>query len=187
MAVIHDADGKQKDYKSRLDVIRNPGMNHMSRTRTKIDRFINKESKDPATTKSGRRKKKAYDGAYVAEPRRQVQSGFNLAGQLMQHIHNFVIDMDLTSLYPSIMLLLNLSPKTFVAKMFFQEKIEIPMYSFIKFLDKDDKADYKINSNDFFLECFVGKHWWAIMEIFMRMKTTDQILNHIEDHIDDFS
>lgn len=185
MAMIQGNDGKQKDYRSRLDVIRNPGMNHMSRTRTKIDRFINKQSSDPNTTKSGRRKKKAYDGAYVAETRRQIQSGFDLAGQLMKHIHSFVIDMDLTSLYPSIMLLLNLSPKTFVGKLFFKEHYDVPMYQ-ISFLDKKEKSEYKMNANDFFMEAYVGKHWWAMMEIFMKIKSTDEILNYINDHMREF-
>lgn len=184
MAYIQDQDGKQKDYRSRLDVIRNPGMNRMSRTRVKVERYKSKDG-DTAVTKTGRRKKKAYDGAYVAEPRRQKQSGFNLAGQLMQHIHSFVIDMDLTSLYPSIMILLNLSPKTFVGKFFFKDHFDIPMYQ-INFIDKDEKADYKMNANDFFMESYVGKHWWAMMEIFMKMPTTDSILNHINDHIHDF-
>jgi hypothetical protein len=187
MAYIQDNNGKQKDYRSRLDVIRNPGMNHMSRTRTKIDRFKTASKTDGVTkTGTGRRRVKAYDGAYVAEPRRQKQSGFNIAGALMQHIHNFVIDMDLTSLYPSIMLIQNLSPKTFVGKLFFKEHIDIPKYQ-IQFIDKNEQREYKMNANDFFMECYTGKHWWAMMEIFMKLPTTDQIFAHIEEHIDDFS
>lgn len=175
---------EKKDYRSRLEVIRNPGMNHMSRTRTKIDRFKS-NGKDPVK-KGPRRKKKAYDGAYVAEPRRQKSSGFSLAGQLMKHIHNFVIDMDLTSLYPSIMLLCNLSPLTFTGKVMLQKQIEIPMYQ-INFIDGDEKSDYKNNPNDFLFESYIGHHWWAIFEIFCGMKTTDAIMDHIANNYRDFS
>lgn len=175
----------KQDYKSRLEVIRNPGMNHMSRTRTKIDRFVQKENNDPNVTKSGRRKKKGYAGAYVAEPRRQKPSGFVLAGRLMEHIHDIVIDMDLSSLYPSIMLLLNLAPTTFVGKFMLQDDYDIPMYQ-IKFLDREEKADYKQSPNDFFMEALVGKHYWALMEIFFKMKGTNEMLSYIENHMNEF-
>lgn len=176
---------RQNDYRSRLDVIRNPEVNHMSRTRTKIDRGA--RNKQAGKAAGPRRHKKAYDGAYVAEPRRQKPSGFKLAGAIMAHIHSFVIDMDLTSLYPSIMLLMNLSPETFVGKMLFQKHYDIPMYPFIKFLDKKEKSEYKINANDFFMEVYTGKHWWAMFEIFFHMKSTEEILDYIDENIKDFA
>lgn len=175
----------KQDYKSRLEVIRNPGVNHMSRTRTKIDRFTKKSDGKGGTGGGGRRKKKAYAGAYVAEPRRQKPSGFSLAGRLMPHIHDFVIDMDLSSLYPSIMLLCNLAPTTFVVKFMLQDDFQIPMYQ-IQFLDRDEKADYKQSQNDFYMEAYSGKHWWAIFEIFFAMKTGTQIMDYIEDRMKDF-
>lgn len=185
------AQERRQKYQNRLDVIRNPEINHMSRTRIKHDRFVKPKNEAgvaaAAAPGAPRRRQKAYDGAYVAEPRRQVPSGFKLLGRAMEHIHNFVIDMDLTSLYPSIMLICNLSPRTFVAKIFFRDKIEIPKYEYIKFIDNAEKHDYRCNSNDFFMETYVGKHWWAIGEIFLSLPTTDKILDHIEDRIGDFS
>ena len=175
----------KQDYKSRLQVIRNPNINHMSRTRTKIDRFVNKEKTDGGLSPTGKRRKKAYAGAYVAEPRRQVPSGFELAGRLMPHIHDSVIDMDLSSLYPSIMIIENLAPTTFVGKIILQDDYEIPMYQ-IKFLDRAEKADYKQSQNDYFVESMIGKHWWALFEIFFKMQTTESILDYINDHPKEF-
>lgn len=181
----------RQDYRSRLDIIRNPDVNHMSRTRVKTERRTASKEKGPSNNGSDvtskiRRKAKAYDGAYVAEPRRQVSSGFELARRLMNHIHNFAIDMDLTSLYPTIMLLLNLSPKTFVGKLMFQKPIVPPLYPYIKFIDKKEKSEYKCKGDDYFFECYVGHHWWAMMEIFFNMKTTDQIISYIEEHDTEF-
>lgn len=170
------------DYKTRIEQIRKPQMNHMSRTRAKVDRF----NKNSGTTPTGKRKKKAYDGAYVAEVRRQIHSGFMVAGSFLQHLHAFVIDMDLTSLYPTIMMILNLSPKTFVAKVFFAKKIEIPKYEYIQFIDKEERLDYKCNANDFAMECLQGRHWWALGELFCNLPTTTEVLNHVQDHIKDF-
>lgn len=189
MAFIATLNGeKSKDYRSRLDAIRNPGMNHMSRTRSKIERFSKKENND-GTSRTARKKKKNYAGAYVAEPRRQKSSGFEInGGHVLIHLHDFVIDMDLTSLYPSIMILCNLSPKTFVGKFMLHDKFEIPMYPFIQFLDRDEKAEYKKNNaNDFFMECYVGKHWWALMEYFFNIPEVNTILNNIEEHFEDFA
>ena len=174
------------DFRSRIDMIRRPEVNHMSRTRSRTDKFRQKKS-DDGKGGSLRRKKRLYDGAFVAEVRRQVDSGARVAGALLKHLHNFVIDFDLTSLYPSIMLLVNLSPKTFVAKLLFAEKLQIPMYEYIQFLDKEEKHDYKCNPNDFAIECVIGLHWWALMEIFCNMKTTEQIFDHIDSHLKDFT
>lgn len=176
----------KQDYRTRLEVIRNPGVNHMSRTRTKIDRFVQKDKNDPNAVAGGRkRKKKAYAGAYVAEPRRQKPSGHVLAGRLMEHIHDFVIDMDLSSLYPSIMLLCNLAPTTFVGKFILQDEFDIPMYQ-IQFLDKDERSEYKNSQNDFFMEAYNGQHWWALMEIFFKMRSANTIMNYINDHMNEF-
>lgn len=174
---------KRQKYRDRLDVIRNPELNHMSRTKTKKD-FVFNRNKDGQV--GPRRKKKAYDGAYVAEPRRQKPSGFALLGQMMSHIHNFVIDMDLSSLYPSIMIILNLCPTTFVSKFILAEEVEIPMYQ-INFLDRAEKMDYKIKSSDFMMEAFVGKHWWALFEIFFKLKDSNSIMNYINDHMAEFT
>lgn len=179
----------RQDYRSRLDIIRNPDVNHMSRTRVKTERRTASKEKIPGSadvTSKIRRKAKAYDGAYVAEPRRQVSSGFELAKRLMNHIHNFAIDMDLTSLYPTIMLLLNLSPKTFVGKIMLQKPVTPPLYPYIKFIDKKEKSEYKCKGDDYFFECYVGKHWWAMMEIFFNMKSTEEIFQYIDEHEKDF-
>lgn len=183
-----NASERQKDYRNRLDAIRNPDTNHMSRTRSKVERFTRKETVD-GVTKSGRRKKKNYAGAYVAETRRQKSSGFKLdGGHILIHVHNFVIDMDLTSLYPSIMILTNISPKTFVGKFILHGKFELPMYSFIKFIDKEEANEYKKNNaNDFFMECYVGKHWWALAEYFFNLPTTDKVLSFVEKNFNKFA
>lgn len=170
------------DYKTRVEMIRKPQMNHMSRTRAKVERF----NKNSGTTPTGKRKKKAYDGAYVAEVRRQIHSGFMVAGSFLQHLHAFVIDMDLTSLYPTIMMILNLSPKTFVAKIFFAKKMEIPKYEYIQFIDKEERLDYKCNANDFAMEALQGRHWWALGELFCNLPSTTEILDHIQDNIGNF-
>ena len=58
----------KQDYKSRLQVIRNPNINHMSRTRTKIDRFVNKEKSDGGLSPTGKRRKKASPSSIWTSP-----------------------------------------------------------------------------------------------------------------------
>ena len=130
---------KNNDYRNKIDMIRRPEVNRMSRTKTRTEW----RKRGGNTTPTGKRRKNAFDGAYVAEVRRQVQSGFQVAGTFLRHLHRFVIDMDLTSLYPTIMLILNLSPKTMVAKMFFAKTYKVPMYPYIKFIVREGKRTTK--------------------------------------------
>ena len=172
---------KNNDYRNKIDMIRRPEVNRMSRTKTRTEW----RKRGGNTTPTGKRRKNAFDGAYVAEVRRQVQSGFQVAGTFLKHLHKFVIDMDLTSLYPTIMLILNLSPKTMVAKMFFAKTYKVPMYPYIKFIDREEEKDYKANSNDFVMECYQGKHWWSIFENFCGIPPTEEILGLVESRIKD--
>lgn len=189
MVTSHDK-SHQADFRTRLAMIRQSNLNHMSRTRSRIekvarDTYIKGEA-SAAKTAERKRKKKQFAGAYVADPRRQVPSGFSLAGILLPHVHDHVIDMDLTSLYPSIMVLMNMSPDTFVGKVVFPNPPEIPMYDYIHFIDRGDRMDYKCVPTDFFAECYVGKHWWAIFELFFNMRGIDEILTFIGNNIEQF-
>jgi DNA polymerase elongation subunit (family B) len=60
-------------------------------------------------------------GAFVADPNLIDFIGINLMGQLSRFIFENCIDFDLSSLYPSIILALNISPETCYGKLFLDD------------------------------------------------------------------
>lgn len=185
---MFERSGKKSSYQERINAIRNPEINHMSRTRVKIDQFVNKDKSNPGVSKN--RRKKGFAGAFVANPRKQVPSGYTIGGMLMKHIHDFVIDMDLTSLYPSIMILMNLSNDSFFGKVMLQnpKKFNIPIYASFIFDDKaKEREEYSQDPSNFMMEVLSGGHFTILFEMFCEMPSVIEILDHIEKNMKDFS
>lgn len=178
--------GDYSTYQTRRNEIRNPELNRMARTRVRFDKYIKKNGVNDEIPK-GTKRKKAFAGAFVANPKKQVPSGFVLAGILMKHIHDFVIDMDLTSLYPSIMILMNLSNETFFGKLTLKnpENFKIPIYPSFIFHDKE-RDEYKQDPSNFFMENLADGHYTIIGNMFMGLPMVKDILDYIESHIDEF-
>lgn len=178
--------GDYSTYQTRRNEIRNPELNRMARTRVRFDKYIKKNGVNDEIPK-GTKRKKAFAGAFVANPKKQVPSGFVLAGILMKHIHDFVIDMDLTSLYPSIMILMNLSNETFFGKLTLKnpENFKIPIYPSFIFHDKE-RDEYKQDPSNFFMENLADGHYTIIGNMFMGLPMVKGILDYIESHIDEF-
>ena len=174
----------QEEYRSQINAIRNPEINKMSRTRAKIEFYTKKDKSEGSKNK----KKKAFKGAFVANPRKQISSGYKIGGMAMKHIHDFIIDMDLTSLYPSIMILMNLSNDTFFGKVILKNapKFKIPIYpSFIFDHKNKEREEYKQDPSNFMIEVLSGEHYTILSELFCEMPSMDKILTYIEEHIDD--
>ena len=62
------------------------------------------------------KKKKNFEGALVQNPNRQLSSGFKINGVENAKIHEHLIDEDVTSLYPSLMIIMNLSNDTMIGR-----------------------------------------------------------------------
>lgn len=182
-----DKRGNYTTMQTRLNEIRNPELNRMARTRIRFDRFIKKDDGTGVQEPRGVRRKKAFSGAFVANPKKQVASGFEIVGILMKHIHDWVIDMDLTSLYPSIMLIMNLSNETFFGKLCLKnpERYKIPIYPSFMFHDKE-RDEYKQDPSNFFMENVADGHYTLMGKMFMNLPAAHEILNYIADHIDEF-
>lgn len=65
---------------------------------------------------SKNKKKKNFEGALVQNPNRQLSSGFKINGVENAKIHEHLIDEDVTSLYPSLMIIMNLSNDTMIGR-----------------------------------------------------------------------
>lgn len=80
---------------------------------------VDEEEEDDSSSK----KKKKFSGAMVQDPNRMLPTGFKINGRLNSRIHNNVSDMDITSEYPTAIILSNMSSETLIARVEFVDDL----------------------------------------------------------------
>lgn len=84
-----------------------------------VDITDDEEEEDDSSSK----KKKKFSGAMVQDPNRMLPTGFKINGRLNSRIHNNVGDMDITSEYPTAIILSNMSSETLIARVEFVDDL----------------------------------------------------------------
>lgn len=84
-----------------------------------VDTSDDEEDEDDSSSK----KKKKFSGAMVQDPNRMLPTGFKINGRLNSRIHNNVGDMDITSEYPTAIILSNMSSETLIARVEFVDDL----------------------------------------------------------------
>ena len=84
-----------------------------------VDASDDEEEEDDSSSK----KKKKFSGAMVQDPNRMLPTGFKINGRLNSRIHNNVGDMDITSEYPTAIILSNMSSETLIARVEFVDDL----------------------------------------------------------------
>ena len=84
-----------------------------------VDVADDEEEEDDSSSK----KKKKFSGAMVQDPNRMLPTGFRVNGRLNSRIHNNVGDMDITSEYPTAIILSNMSSETLIARVEFVDDL----------------------------------------------------------------
>ena len=92
--------------------------------------------------------KKKFAGALVQNPKRMQPTGYSINGVPAKFIHTWCMDEDLESLYPTIMIVFNMSNKTMVGKIILtnDSDIKLPMYNPYEFIDVEEEKDYMCNA-----------------------------------------
>lgn len=83
-----------------------------------VDTSDDEEEEDDSS-----KKKKKFSGAMVQDPNRMLPTGFKINGRLNSRIHNNVGDMDITSEYPTAIILSNMSSETLIARVEFVDDL----------------------------------------------------------------
>lgn len=83
-----------------------------------VDTSDDEEDEDDSS-----KKKKKFSGAMVQDPNRMLPTGFKINGRLNSRIHNNVGDMDITSEYPTAIILSNMSSETLIARVEFVDDL----------------------------------------------------------------
>jgi len=127
-----------------------------------------------------------YDGAFVMNTLHQMPTGYRILGEPAKYVHRWVGDEDITSEYPSAMVVWNISNETMVGKVFLEnpDDFDIPVYGSFNFRG-DDLADYKVDVSNFMMECYSERDIYTFSNIFLKLPTPDKVLAALSDDIDD--
>lgn len=135
-------------------------------------------------------KKDKFAGAFVMNPAHCSPTGHVLLGILNKYIHDYVIDMDITSEYPTGMQISNSSNDTLVGKVFLNnpDEIEIELYQNMYFVDSDDEEGYykTADKGNLMMEGLSENNPTAFGEVFLNLPSFTSIAEHIADNINDF-
>lgn len=164
------------------------------------------ESEEEESTSSKKRKKQ-FEGAMVQNPNIVCSTGVRISNVLNDKIHDYVIDQDVTSLYPTLMILMNMSNETMIGRVEFadiqllienvaiwnpsiaksaigqstnKQNLVLPLYNY-RFLDSEERAKYSINLSDTFCQMIATNAITEIGSVFMGLPTAEefmQILDH---------
>ncbi len=127
---------------------------------------------------------KKFKGAYVMNPKHMTSTGYKLLGKLAQFIHEHVVDFDITSEYPTAIIIMNASNETMVGKVFFEnpEDIKIEIYPEFNFVDKE-REKYSIDPGEFLLEIYSEGDILNLGEIFLDLPSVDEVMREVDENI----
>ena len=135
-------------------------------------------------------KEDKFAGAFVMNPAHCTSTGFMLLGVLNDYIHNFVIDFDIGSEYPTGMNIMNCCNETLLGKVILlePEKIKIPVYENMYFVDADDEKNYSKTADvsNLMVEALSENNPTEFGRQYFNLPTFTDIAEHISDNIDDF-
>lgn len=121
-----------------------------------------------------------FDGAFVMSTEHMSSTGFELLGKLAQFIHEMVVDFDITSEYPTAILIMNASNETMVGKVFLEnpDDIKVEIYPEFRFVGKEE-AKYNLDIGNFLTETYSTNDVLNFGEIFLNLPSMDKILESI--------
>lgn len=127
-----------------------------------------------------------YDGAFVMNTLHQQATGYHVLGKPSKYIHRWVADEDITSEYPSAIVVWNISNETLVGKVFLESPgdFDIPIYNSFNFRG-DDLSDYKMDVSNFMMECYSERDILTFGSVFLNLPTPDKVLCSLNDCIEE--
>lgn len=129
-----------------------------------------------------------YQGAYVMNPEHMSPTGFKLFGKENKYIHEHGIDMDITSEYPTGIIIMNSSNDTLVGKVYIDDvdSIKVPIYNNFHFIGKEEK-EYKLDISNFMLEVLSQNDILNFGRIFLDLPSFSTVLEDSKDRLSELT
>lgn len=103
-----------------------------------VDIFDDNNDEEGEEEESSKKNKKQFEGALVQDPNRMLASGIQINGVDNAKLHEHLIDEDVTSLYPSQMIIMNLSNDTMIGRI----TLPYDMEDYFKVFKKSKKYEF---------------------------------------------
>ena len=133
-----------------------------------VDQVDNKDDDDEEDEK--------FDGAIVANPELNTETGAMVMGRRSKYIRDYVVDFDFSSLYPSIIIGFNISPATMVGKLFINDKQVVDRYN------APEIASGKYDAAKDFMEGVLSQNYLMLGTRWFNLPTTDKIFELFEQY-----
>lgn len=117
-----------------------------------------------------------FDGALVANPILNTETGAFVMGSRSKYIRDYVVDFDFSSLYPSIIIGFNISPSTMVGKLFISDKQIVDRYS------APEIANEKYDAAKDFMEGVLSENYLMVGTRWFNLPTSDKIFQQFEEY-----
>ena len=138
-----------------------------------LEKMLDQTDKDDDDEKDEEEK---FDGALVADPELNTETGAMVMGQRSKYIRDYVVDFDFSSLYPSIIIGFNISPATMVGKLFIPDKQVVDKYS------APEIAKDKYDSAKDFMEGVLSQNYLMLGTRWFNLPYTDKIFKDFEEY-----
>lgn len=128
-----------------------------------------------------------YDGAFVMNTLHMNPTGYELLGKPSKWIHRYVGDEDITSEYPSAIIVWNISNETLIGRVFLDdpEQYKIPVYNSFHFRG-NDLDNYKLDVSNFMLECYSERDVLNFGSIFLNLPSVSEVLDEFDHDIEKY-
>ena len=126
--------------------------------------------------------KKKFAGALVQNPKRMQPTGYSINGVPSKFIHTWCMDEDLESLYPTIMIVFNMSNKTMIGKIIMSndKDIDLPTYAPYSFVDIEEENDYSFNKAAIMCETVAQGDYIIAGNIAMNLPSITGVINKLK-------
>lgn len=140
------------------------------------DLFFGDLSDDDDEDGDGKREK--YDGAFVANTLHMKPTGYEIMGQPSQFVHRYIGDEDITSEYPTAIIICNISNDTLIGKVYLEDpdKFTIPVYKSFHFRGSDE-SEYKLDISNFMLEAYSERDVFTFGNVFLSLPSIEKVLD----------
>lgn len=128
-----------------------------------------------------------YDGAFVMNTLHMSPTGYELLGKPSKWIHRYVGDEDITSEYPSAIIVWNISNETLIGRVFLDnpDQYKIPIYKSFNFRG-NDLDNYKLDVSNFMLECYSERDVLNFGSIFLNLPSVSDVLDEFDHDIEKY-
>lgn len=129
-----------------------------------------------------------FVGAFVLNTGHIQSTGFRIYEVESRFIHEFVIDFDVRSEYPSAILAMNASNETMLGKVFLSDMddVKLPVYEQFRFVGKEESENAKIDPAAWIMEQRSTGDYLNLGHVALHLPNIEDILQHIGNNINEF-